>query len=175
MTEPTTPNKYIEWFQRWTPVVKEARTFILALVALLTALAALITAFKYVGQVAQHREETKTAVGILATDISTVQKTTQQNHDDIVALNEYLIALNEQQLDAAPASSPATPPKTPPPIWQKPAQDAGVAPSATSVAVIASSTPLIASASIPKRKPPPSPGPRPEAIDPMKANSVFVK
>jgi hypothetical protein len=168
--------------KRWTELVTVARTFVIALVALVAALAALGSGVGYLNkvlhQIAVNKEQTKASAVILADDIDKVNKSVQQNHADIVALNEYILTLNETKIDQAlaPASAAVQAPKPPAPIWPRTGQDAGAAPPppvATSVAPLASSRD---GDGIPdtKRRKPPQPGPPPAPIDPTKATDVFT-
>jgi hypothetical protein len=86
----TIESKVMGWLKRWTPVVKEARAFVLALVALVAAIAALVTAIRYVGQVATTREQTKAALTVLATGQDQLAVQSEQNYKDIAALREYV-------------------------------------------------------------------------------------
>lgn len=170
-----------EKLARWTDIAVAAKAFVIALVALVAALAALGSGFVYLNkvlhQIGMNREQTKASAAILASSIDTVNKTAKQNHDDLVALNAYLLTLNEGQLDQAlaPSASASRPP--PPPIWPRLARDAGVAappPASAGMPPMASSAPPVTTQEgNTKRRPPPQPGPPPPQIDPTKATDVF--
>jgi hypothetical protein len=173
-----------EKLARWTDIAVAAKTFVIALVALVAALAALGSGFVYLNkvlnQIGVNREQTKASATILASNIDTVNKTAKQNHDDIVALNAYLVTLNEGQLDQALAPSASASRPLPPPIWPRLSRDAGVAAPPPASAgmpplpyVASSAPPMATQEGNTKRRPPPQPGPPPPQIDPTKATDVF--
>jgi hypothetical protein len=109
----------MDFFKRWTPVVKEARAFVLALVALLAALAALITAIRYVGDVARTQEQTKAAMGVLVAGQGQLASQTESNHRDIAALREYL-ATEAKDGDGIPDGPGGAASASPPPTMVRP-------------------------------------------------------
>lgn len=169
-----------EKLERWTKLVTAARAFVIALVALVAALAALVSGIAYLNKLVQEinvtRDQARAGVVLLGQDINTLQKTAQQNHDDIVKLNDYLLSLSETQVDAALSGSP--PPVPPPiaapsrPVDARTDLAAPVGPPTT----YATPPAPAASQEPPKsKKAPPAPGPKPEPVDGAKAAEVFKK
>jgi hypothetical protein len=170
-------------FKRWTELATTARTFVLALVALVAALAALGTGIVYLKdvlrQISVNKEQTKAGVMILAEDISKVNRAAQQNHDDLVAVNEYLLSLGEASISQALPEVAVSAPRPrlpmvamPPPPPQHSSGPMATAPT-PGAASAAPPAPTASQGTPTKRRPPPQPGPNPEFIDPNKATDVF--
>lgn len=165
------------WLKRWTELATVARAFVLALVALVAAVAVLLSGIAYLNkimaQIDVNREQTKAGVTILAQDIDKIQKTAAQNHDDLVALNQYLLGLSEVQVDAALSGQP--PPVPPAILAPRMPRDVRSTPPATGTPPMASAAPPAPTGKdgdgIPetKRRKPPTPGPKPEPVDTKKA------
>jgi len=171
--------KIKNWLKSWTELATVARAFVLALVALVAAVAVLLSGIAYLNkimaQIDVNREQTKAGVTILAQDIDKIQKTAAQNHDDLVALNQYLLGLSEGQVDAALSGEP--PPVPPPILAPRLPRDVRSTPPVTGAPPMASAAPPapVASQEPTKSRRPPTPGPKPEVVDPMKATDVFKK
>lgn len=169
-----------ERFERWTRVATAARAFVLALVALIAALVALGTGVAYltkvVNQIRQTHEQSKEGVAILASDLDKVSKASQQNHEDIVSLHEYILGMKEDEINAILSSTPVDAGVSPPMHVGAGARYNPPSVSVSSIAPTAHSAPVIVTYPDPtesKRRRPPTVGPKPEFVEPLKANEVF--
>ena len=186
--------KVTEWFKKWTTVLKEARTFVIALVALVAAVAALGTAIKYaidIGhQISLTRAQAKAGVASLSENVDTLSVQTRQNYENIAALREWM---TDQQRDneayknpppPAPVLSSLRPVASKATVVASNASKDGGLPVASALPTMSSSAvlpppmvssvpPTAYSSQTLSTKALPDIGPKPEKIDTKRARDVF--